>query len=447
MIERFTVENYRSYQKEEILSFVASNKEKSSLPPQWYKEIDGKKILRLLLCVGLNGTGKSKMFSALSYLRMIATEKPDKPTDTPVFRPFLLDDESRNKPTKLSLLYYMDNVSYYYKVIVSTDRIEEEELRMPGAADGRIYSRTYDKEKDTVVIKFGPACDLNKQDQRMLEANVISNSTVLSVFGAGNYESKILRSNYDYFYHRLSMVRRSDQSLADRLQTGDAERDKRVKTLLLKLLKDVGTNIVNYEVDDTSIRIADLIKSGAPDIVVKAMQEQYPSGIISHKNLRFIHKTAEAGEKDLDSGWESFGTINIIRLLVVMYDIVMGRKCATIDEIDAGVHAKALAFIMKMYLSIAEECQIAVATHDLSLLGQPELRRDAVRMFEKDENGCTYIKKHEYVHNTINFQRLYCKKVDPKLDKLLDDGELFKEYRDLVYHYLCELYDEHSVKK
>lgn len=422
MIERFTVENYRSYQKEEILSFVASNKEKSSLPPQWYKEIDGKKILRLLLCVGLNGTGKSKMFSALSYLRMIATEKPDKPTDTPVFRPFLLDDESRNKPTKLSLLYYMDNVSYYYKVIVSTDRIEEEELRMPGAADGRIYSRTYDKEKDTVVIKFGPACDLNKQDQRMLEANVISNSTVLSVFGAGNYESKILRSNYDYFYHRLSMVRRSDQSLADRLQTGDAERDKRVKTLLLKLLKDVGTNIVNYEVDDTSIRIADLIKSGAPDIVVKAMQEQYPSGIISHKNLRFIHKTAEAGEKDLDSGWESFGTINIIRLLVVMYDIVMGRKCATIDEIDAGVHAKALAFIMKMYLSIAEECQIAVATHDLSLLGQPELRRDAVRMFEKDENGCTYIKKHEYVHNTINFQRLYCKKVDPKLDKLLDDG-------------------------
>ena len=47
MIEKFTVENYRSYQKEEVLSFVASNKEKSSsLPPQWYKEIDGKKILR-----------------------------------------------------------------------------------------------------------------------------------------------------------------------------------------------------------------------------------------------------------------------------------------------------------------------------------------------------------------------------------------------------------------
>ena len=84
MIEKFTVENYRSYQREETLSFLASNREKSSaLPPQWYKEIDGKRLLRLLICVGLNGTGKSKIFSALNYLRMIAISYPQKPTDHP----------------------------------------------------------------------------------------------------------------------------------------------------------------------------------------------------------------------------------------------------------------------------------------------------------------------------------------------------------------------------
>ena len=82
MIERFTVENYRSYKNKEVLSFVASKKEKGSiLPPEWYKTIDGKRILRLLVCVGLNGTGKSKMFSALNYLRMIATSRPEKPSD------------------------------------------------------------------------------------------------------------------------------------------------------------------------------------------------------------------------------------------------------------------------------------------------------------------------------------------------------------------------------
>lgn len=447
MIEKFTVENYRSYQREETLSFLASNREKSSaLPPQWYKEIDGKRLLRLLICVGLNGTGKSKIFSALNYLRMIAISYPQKPTDHPEYRPFLLDNDSRSKPTVLSLTYYINTIAYYYKVSVSNNRIEEELLRQ---VEGNVlvYFRSYNAEKDTVAVKFGSACDLSKTDQRILESNVTQNATVLSVFGNKNLNSRVLRDNFSYYVNHISLVQRSDQSLADRLKTEDSERDKRVKTLLLKLLNDVGTNIVDYEVDDASITITDLIKNGAPDIVVKAMMEQYPTGVITHKNLRFIHKTTDAGKKSLDVGVESLGTVNIVRLLVVMYDIVMGRKCSCIDEIETGIHTKALAFILKMYLSIAEDCQIAVATHDLSLLSHPVLRRDAVRMFEKDDNGCTFIRKHEYVHNTLNFQKIYSKKVDPKLDELLENTDLFLEYRDLVRLFLSELSERNTVNK
>lgn len=67
-----------SYRDPVELSFLASKKEKASaLPPEWYQEIDGKRILRLLLCVGLNGTGKTKMIEALQYLRMLAVYKPE----------------------------------------------------------------------------------------------------------------------------------------------------------------------------------------------------------------------------------------------------------------------------------------------------------------------------------------------------------------------------------
>ena len=57
MIESFIIKNYRSYRDATELSFIASKKEGSKtkdLPPIWYKEINGKRILRLLLCVGLN---------------------------------------------------------------------------------------------------------------------------------------------------------------------------------------------------------------------------------------------------------------------------------------------------------------------------------------------------------------------------------------------------------
>ena len=446
MIELFTVENYRSYKKEETLSFIASNKEKGSdLPPAWYKEINGKRILRLLLCVGLNGTGKSKMFSALSYLQMIATCKPESPTDKPEYRPFLLDDESKIKPTVLSLTYYLGEVSYCYKVSVSSERIEEEELRVV-TGNILVYNRWYNSVNDTVGIKYGPGCDLKKEDRRVLEKNVIQNSTVLAVFGGMNISSSLLRQNYDFFAQRISLVRRSDQGLEDRLQTGDQERDKRVKKLLLKLLKDVGTNIVDYEVDEASLSIDELVKSGAPEMLVKVMREQYPSGVITHKNLHFIHSTASQGNRYLDARLESLGTLNIIRVLVVMYDIVMGRKSSCIDEIEYGIHTKALAFILKMYLSIAEDCQVAVATHDLSLLGQPGLRRDAVRKFEKDENGCTHVRKAEYVHNTMSFLRQYNKMLDPKLDALMENVNLFDEYKDLVNEFLSDLYGDRSVK-
>lgn len=432
MIESFIVKNYRSYRDKTELSFVASKKEggrSKDLPPVWYKEINGKRILRLLLCVGLNGTGKSKMFSALNYLRMIATAKPQKPSDKPEYRPFLLDKNSKTQPTELSLTYYIGDVCFYYDVKISSERIEEEELKLIQSRSSRIFYRYHDKELDRVVINFGSACDLSKSDQHDLEVNTLANASVLSTFGSLNLESMTLSENFNYFENRISMVRKSDKSLADKLQTGDPENDKVLKKLLLRLLDDVGTNICDYVIEEASLDIAELKANGAPDIVIKAMMEQYPSGVITHKNLRFIHSTKE-GRSELDFDLESLGTKNIIRLLVVLYDVIIGEKSTCIDEIEYGIHTKALAFILKMYLTIAENCQLIVATHDLSLLNADFLRRDAVRLFEKNEYGSTSVRRRDYLHNTISFYKTYEKEVFPQIDELMNKIEIFDKYKD-----------------
>ena len=432
MIETFTVKNYRSYRDKAELSFVASKKEGSKtndLPPIWYKEINGKRILRLLLCVGLNGTGKSKMFSALNYLRMIATAKPQKPSDKPEYRPFLLDKSSSTQPTELSLIYYIYGTCFNYDIKVSSECIEEEELKLVQSRSSRIFYRYHNKELDKVVINYGSACDLSKSDQHDLEVNTLANASVLSTFGALNLESQILSKNFDYFENHISMIHRSDKSLADKLQTGDPEKDRVLKNLLLRLLNDVGTNICDYVIEEASLNISELIANGAPDIVIKAMMEQYPSGVITHKNLRFIHSTKD-GESGLDFDLESLGTKNIIRLLVVLYDVVVGEKSTCIDEIEYGIHTKALAFILKMYLTIAENCQLIVATHDLSLLNADFLRRDAVRLFEKDEHGSTCVRRRDYLHKTISFYKTYEKEVSPQLDELMRKIEIFIKYKD-----------------
>lgn len=432
MIETFIIKNYRSYRDRTELSFVASNKEggkKKDLPPVWYKEINGKRILRLLLCVGLNGTGKSKMFSALNYLRMIATAKPQKPYDKPEYRPFLLDNHSSTIPTELALTYYIEDVCFSYNIKISSECIEEEELKLVQSRSSRIFYRFHNKDLDKVVINYGNACDLSKSDQHDLEVNTLANASVLSTFGALNLESQILTKNFDYFENHISMVHKSDKSLADKLQTGDVDKDRALKKLLLRLLNDVGTNICDYVIEEASLNISELKANGAPDIVINAMMEQYPSGIITHKNLRFIHSTID-GENGLDFELESLGTKNIIRLLVVLYDVILGEKSTCIDEIEYGIHTKALAFILKMYLTIAENCQLIVATHDLSLLNADFLRRDAVRLFEKDEYGSTNVRRRDYLHNTISFYKTYEKEVSPHIDELMRKIEMFLEYKN-----------------
>ena len=218
---------------------------------------------------------------------------------------------------------------------------------MVQSRSSRIFYRYHNKELDKVVINYGSACDLSKSDQHDLEVNTLANASVLSTFGALNLESQILSKNFDYFENHISMIHRSDKSLADKLQTGDPEKDRVLKNLLLRLLNDVGTNICDYVIEEASLNISELIANGAPDIVIKAMMEQYPSGVITHKNLRFIHSTKD-GKSGLDFDLESLGTKNIIRLLVVLYDVVVGEKSTCIDEIEYGIHTKALAFILKM---------------------------------------------------------------------------------------------------
>jgi AAA15 family ATPase/GTPase len=381
----------------------------------------------MLLCVGLNGTGKSKMFSALNYLRMIATAKPQKPSDKPEYRPFLLDDISFKQPTELSLVYYIGINCYSYSIKISADRIEE--LKLINSRSARVFYRYHDKNLDKVIVTYGTACDLSKADQHDLDINTLPNSSVLSTYGMLNIDSNVLTENYDYFDKKISIVHKSDKTLADKLQTGNEERDRTTKKLLLHLLKDVGTNICDYVVEDASLNIAELKASGAPDIVIKAMMDQYPSGTITHKNLRFIHSTPEYN-KGLDSNLESLGTINIIRLLIVLYDVVVGKKCTCIDEIEYGIHTKALAFILKMYLTLAEDCQIIVATHDLSLLNTDFLRRDAVRLFDKDLNGSTNVRRSGYLHNTMSFYKKYDSEVAPQLDEIIKNIETLIKYRN-----------------
>ncbi|MBR5715565.1 MAG: ATP-binding protein [Bacteroidales bacterium] len=448
MIEYFKVKNYKSYRDETVLSFVASRKESgpnNDLPLSWYKEIDGKRILKLLIGVGLNGAGKTKMLNAIEYLKEKATIKPQLPTIMPNYQPFLLDNESRDKNSEFELSYYIDETNFIYVLKISRDRIEEEELKIKGHGQ-KIYTRKYDKETETIRINFGSACDLNESDQHDLEINLWNNATVLATFGSLNLVSKLMKTNYDYFVNRLSIVHKANISMAEKLSTGDPERDAKIKELLTQLLKDVGSKIVDYRIEEVSINLNDLIKNETPDIVKNVLQQQYPNGNLKQKVVRFIHELQtelpklkeddpteyQTVYRSLEFDPESDGTKQIIKLGLVLYDIAVGKKSACIDEFERLMHSKAVEFILKMYLSLAadRECQLFVATHDLILFDSKFIRQDAVRKFQKGPDGVTRILKKRYVHHTMNFLNSYNEELDEEIGREEDEATTLSFYQD-----------------
>ena len=129
---------------------------------------------------------------------------------------------------------------------------------------------------------------------------------------------------------------------------------------------------------------------------------------------------------------ESLGTLNIVKLLIVLYDIVIGKKCTCIDELGSGIHSTALEFILRMYLMLNGDSQIFVATHDLSILQSKYLRRDALRLFSKDADGVTSVCRQEYVHNSINLYKKYTNEISEQVNRVMEDESSFDEYKKSV---------------
>ena len=87
---------------------------------------------------------------------------------------------------------------------------------------------------------------------------------------------------------------------------------------------------------------------------------------------------------------ESEGTLEAIRLIILLFDCIWRKTPIAIDECAQSIHPKALEFILSFFLKSADTAQVFIASQALLLLKWNDLRRDSIRFFKKDhETGCS----------------------------------------------------------
>lgn len=396
MIEYIALTNFFSFKERTEFSLKATKEKPRGTfsGEDWWTDIDGIKLLKAAFLLGNNGSGKTNFLNGLSVLNELITVNRNSKTSARYRLPnvaFRLSDETKNAPSAIEVAFHTAGYRYTYYISWKTDYIVEERLlRQEGKKKEKtIFSRAFSKEKDIVVVTFPKGTTINASVQELINQNILKYSSVVSIYDNKNFECEDIRNVYNYFrFVDLWNVKKYD--LADMLSKRSNE--DLLKPIILSILKDMGSTICDYKVDTLTFDIAE----DERDFLLTRMSEEeyranFPGDKRTIQKLQFGYKVIEKEETQwLTESLESEGTLEAIRLIIVLFDSLWRRTPIAIDECAQSIHPKALEFILSFFLKSSDTAQIFIASQALVILKWDNLRRDAIRFFEKDKaTGCS----------------------------------------------------------
>ena len=391
MIEYIALTNFFSFKERTVFSLKAT-KEKprgTFTGEDWWTAIDGIKLLKAAFLLGNNGSGKTNFLNGLSVLNELITVNRNSKTSSR-FRlpnvPFLLSEETKNAPSAIEVAFHTAGYRYTYYISWKLDYIVEERLlRQAGKKKEKtIFTREFSKEKDIVIVSFPTGTTITSPVQELINQNILKYSSVISIYDNKNFECEDIRNVYSYFrYVDLWNVKKYE------LATMLAKRSNEdlLKPIILSILKDMGSTICDYKVDTLTF---DITEDEREFLLTRMSEEEYRANFPGDKRvvqkLQFGYRVAaKEGMVWLPESLESEGTLEAIRLIIVLFDSLWRRTPIAIDECAQSIHPKALEFILSFFLKSSDTAQVFIATQALVLLKWDNLRRDSIRFFEKDK--------------------------------------------------------------
>ena len=416
MIEQIIIQNFLSFKNKETFDFIASmEKPKKGFEyMKWYEEMNRKKILKAQFLFGNNATGKSNFLSVISAVKDIIctkrTSKSSVESKLPITY-FKLSSTTIGKPTFIKITFHTKGIRYQYSVEYDDETIYQETLikNINPKKEATIFDRHYDKEKDISELKI-PNDIFSKETQTVLRENVIKNTSVISIYDDKNIESADFKNVYAYFNNAVVIYHIGSLHLPYMLagrKDGEA-----LEKIIVPLLQDLGSNITGYHVDYNYFPLSDLeINILKNSLGEKLFNEQYPNGKRKEPSVRFSHNTDRPNEEAwLSENEESYGTLNMLRLIILLYDACKCQSPIAIDECAIGIHQQTFGRIIQFFLSISSNLQFFMASQQVTIMEMDGFRRDTVKFFDKDRTtGITTCKKIDMkkYHKNINIVNAY----------------------------------------
>lgn len=410
MLVSFSVSNFRSFLQEETFSLVASKRLAATHPNHIVPIPNSEEsVLRTAVIYGANGAGKSNLFRALRYVRLIGLRPNNKNNGSRRERFDFSEDSSQS--SNFDIQFITNEKLYRFGFKCDDFRINEEWLvEVIGSKERIIYERITHSD-GRVEIEAPDLEKVNKKISALMTIGGPQNQSFLATINAtlgSEYFGEDLSKVIEWFVKDLNLIA-PDQVYAPLAH--ELVEDSQFLSFAGDFLKSSATGVDHLVAQKKEMSEEELKALVPPHAWRKFIEHasdadegemglmRMPNGdsLILEKTsenhfykiaVKAAHNTGNGRIFQLDLKDESDGTRRLLDLVPVLHYLHGDNNGVYfIDEIDRSMHPMLVRRLIEFFLSSCSRSgQLIVTTHESTLLDLDLLRRDEIWFAEKD-NG------------------------------------------------------------
>jgi AAA15 family ATPase/GTPase len=341
-------------------------------------------LLKSAVIYGANASGKSSFLDAMTEMKSIVLLSANQNVQY-THRPFLLNTQSKNGPTKFEIEFIIDEIIYYYGFSIDSKGVVLSEFLSRRKLEFKAH-RIIVFKRDRQEFKIGTPFKEGKK----LESKTRDKALFLSVVAQFNGEisGKIIAWFKDF--NIISNLKSEDfKHLSfERLN----EQDFKEKIVNFIKSADVGIyDITSKKISFDDLSIADKAMNELPDFVLEHLKK---NGIdtINTEHIVYNEQNSFHDYAIFELDFESDGTQRLLALATPIIDAIDKGSILAIDELDNSLHTELVEAIVKLFNSREtnpNNAQLIFTTHDTNLLNQAFFRRDQIWFTQKDTFGAS----------------------------------------------------------
>ena len=401
MLIRFTVENFRSFHKEAILSMLPGRMKKHE---HHIIETDNPhqvNVLRTGLLYGANASGKTNLIKAISFARKFIVTGVEAKKRIRV-EPFRLAKKDVHAVTKFEFEIIVGSQAYAYGFEIDAKRVHEEWLYAIGQDEETpLFERTTDDDNNVAIVFSNPELLQTDNEQFRQFAAKATRPNQLFLTSSINNNLPDFDTVYEWFQHNLNIIYPTSRPHGIEVMI---DNDDQFSNTLSKFLSQMNTGIERvclHPVDIDSILLpAELISAIVDDFnpeedvrivlntpngrrYVFAFDDE--TAQLQAFSLGTIRKALDGREVTFDIFEESDGTQRLVDLFPVLHGAE--NQVFIIDELERSLHPNLVRKLIQWFLDNHSNSQLIVSTHESTLLDLNLLRRDEIWFVEKSPSN------------------------------------------------------------